>query len=291
MDVLDQNEQQQDFETGDVTVQAQALAVESAPLNPNPSTVGGGKNVVLPREAFNARLNAATDRGKRAAISEMESQAQASGFSSMQDMFATIAALKAGNKANSSAARQMPKDDSQDAPESRTNSSTRTAQPTPSNKEQARWAREAERARKSAETERRGRISAERGRKAAEQSRQAIQAEMAIREAAILAGAKDVDYAVTLLRRNIEDKTEEELSSFDEAKFFEEMREKQPYLFGEVVRPVTTGTGGKEPPAPRPGVVNQATAQSGQIDAAKMNDKDFREHLRKRGLNVDIAGV
>jgi hypothetical protein len=290
MDVLDQNEQQQEIETGDVTVQAQALAVDSASLNPSPSTVGGGKNVVLPRDAFNARLNAATDRGKRAAISEMESQAQANGFSSMQDMFATIAALKSGNKANSSAQRNSPKETDQDAPESRTNSSTRAAAPA-STKEQARWAREAERARKEAETERRGRISAERGRKAAEQSRQAIQAEMAIREAAILAGAKDVDYAVTLLRRSIEDKTEAELASFDEAKFFDEMREKQPYLFGEVVRPVTTGTGGKEPPAPRPGVVNQATAQSGQIDAAKMNDKDFREHLRKRGLNVDIAGV
>ena len=79
-------------------------------------------------------------------------------------------------------------------------------------------------------------------------------------------------------------KTEAELKAFDENKFFDELREKQPYLFGETVRPVTTGTGGKEPPAPTPGTVHKSSATNGQVDVKKMNRQEFDAHLQKMGL-------
>ena len=158
-------------------------------------------------------------------------------------------------------------------------------------KDTKRWEAQLDRERKARETERRARLHEERRRKDAEHAREALEAESAIREQAIMAGVKDVDYAVTLLRRNIDGKSADELKGFDELKFFDDLRERQPYLFGERSVSVTTGTGVKEPGAPKPGQIAQGTAANGQIDATKMNNKEFAEHLRKRGLNLNISGV
>lgn len=238
-----------------------SAAPAEAPAAPD-ATVGKGNNLILPRDAFNARLKAATEKGKRAQAAEMAEKLKAAGFSSFDDMLAAVAAAKAATTAKPAALESQSTKGSPDK----------------------RLAKEIERERLAREQERKARVKAERSHKELEAEFHALQAEKAIREVAIMAGVKDVDYAVALLQRSIQGKTAEELKSFDEGKFFEELREKQPYLFGETVRPATTGTGGKEPPAPRPGTVHQSSAANGQADVKKMDRQQFEAHLQKLGL-------
>lgn len=126
------------------------------------------------------------------------------------------------------------------------------------------------------------------GRKIAKQERDAIEAEMYVRQAAAQSGIKDIDYALRLLTQDLDGKSEEDLEKFNELKFFEGLREKHPYLFGEPpTKPATTGTGaGSAPPTPTPGAAQQGAAQGDQVDAKGMDPKQFREHLAKRGLNL-----
>jgi hypothetical protein len=273
---------------------------------PPTQVVGGGKNVVMPTSALGRLKQEARERGKKEAMAELEKQAKAVGFESLQSMFATTAALVKGgqnhvsaktNGAQKQPQRQQPptqhhqeaSEEQQPVQQQRPNTNGNgQSNGNRSWKEQRRHEQLLERERKARDEERRFRLQEEKRRKRAEQHTEALEAEMYLREQAIMSGVKDVDYAVTLLRRSIEGKTERELQSYDEQKFFSELREKQPYLFGEISRPVTTGTGaGNAPTAPTPGKVTQQAANSAQVDAAKMNDKEYKEHLRKRGLNLD----
>lgn len=117
----------------------------------------------------------------------------------------------------------------------------------------------------------------------------AKEAEASLRETAVGLGVKDVDYALRLLTRELEDKDESELAQFDERAFFDGLRKNKPYLFGELVQPANTGTGvGAVPSAPKPGAVTAEAARSGQPDARKMNSQEFHDLLRKRGLNPTL---
>lgn len=267
------------------------------------TSIGGGKNVVMPTSALGRLKQEARDRGKKEAMAELERQAKTAGFDSLQAMFATTAALVRGQgnaqpKANGKQQSQQNRPQVQQQPtieeqvpvqQYRSNQQQQNGQQHGRSwKEQRRHEQQIERERKARDDERRIRLQEEKRRKRAEQHTEALEAEMYLREQAIMAGVKDVDYAVTLLRRSIEGKSEKELAAYDEQKFFATLRDKHPYLFGEIVRPVTTGTGaGNAPTSPTPGKVTQQTAVNAQVDAAKMNDKEFKEHLQKRGLNLD----
>lgn len=114
------------------------------------------------------------------------------------------------------------------------------------------------------------------------QTREKTEANMALREAAILAGCQDPGVAVYLLERDMEGKTEDDLKSFDEKKYFADLKEKKPFLFGEVTKPATTGhSQAAAPQAPRPGIGSTPTI----VDARKLNQTDYQELLRKRGWN------
>jgi hypothetical protein len=126
------------------------------------------------------------------------------------------------------------------------------------------------------------------GRKELQRQLDAKEAEMELREAAITRGIKDSDYAIRLLTRSLEGKTEEELAKFDHGKFFDDLRGTHPYLFGEVVKPATTGTGAGAPAAPKPADAAAADAQNGRTDATKMTAEEYRAHLAKRGLAINV---
>ena len=272
-----------------VTSNTVAPASDTAPA----ATVGGGKNVVLPSHAVGKLKSEARERGRREAMSELESQAKAAGFESLQAMFSTTAALLKGNQQQKPQQQAKPSQQPTRKPEMQREARedrNRNHQPQGgrSGKDQQRYERQLERERKAREEERRIRLAEEKRRKNLERSKEALEAEMHLREQAIMSGCKDVDYAVTLLKRSIEGKSEAELQGFNEVEFFDSLREKSPYLFGEVVRPVTTGTGAasREPMAPKAGQVTKTTATGAQTDTRKMNDSEFREHLRKRGLDM-----
>jgi hypothetical protein len=289
-------------ETAQATQEAapNGAANGSSNVAPAPVTVGGGKNVVLPREAFNSRLSAATERGKRAAMSDYEDQAKQHGFASMQDMFATVASMRNGAPSGKNGQQRQQKPNRPDHRAGASQQPQEGEQRHNGNhnqhrswKEQRRYEAQVEKERKAREAERRSRIHEERRRKDAERRAEALEAEMSIRVEAAKRGVKDVDYAVELLRRSIEGKTAEELHGFEEGKFFEDLRAEQPYLFGARDVPATTGTGerGDAPQAPKPGHTLNGQAAAGQVDVRKMNDKEFNEHMAKRGLSLSIAGV
>lgn len=123
-----------------------------------------------------------------------------------------------------------------------------------------------------------------RARKTLQEALDSKDAEMALREAAVSSGVKDVDYALRLLTRELEGKSEQEMSQFDERAYFTNLRQSKPYLFGEVVQHATTGTGSSSAPAaPKPASV--VANGNGRVDAMKMTQAEFQAELRKRNLN------
>lgn len=124
-------------------------------------------------------------------------------------------------------------------------------------------------------------------RRAAEEARaevDAVRAEMHLRTVAAGVGVQDIDYAITLLTREVERLTPEEAEQFDERAFFDKLRQSKPLLFGEAVQPANTGIGGGS--APRPPAPNQvASPAAGRTDARKMDNKQYQELLRSRGIN------
>ncbi len=133
------------------------------------------------------------------------------------------------------------------------------------------------------------RLSAEsRARKRLRRERDALEAEMVVREAAARSGLHDIDYAMRLLTRHLNGKPEEELKKFNEVEYFESLRGDHPHLFGEARKPATTGNGANAPGAPNPGAAQQGVAQGGQVDVRKMDPKQYQDHLRARGLNLNM---
>jgi hypothetical protein len=113
----------------------------------------------------------------------------------------------------------------------------------------------------------------------------AVRAEMHLRTVAAATGVQDIDYAITLLTREVEKLTPEQAEQFDERAYFSGLRAKVPYIFGETVQPATTGVGGGGTPRPQsPGAQAQQQAQNGRIDARKMDPKQYQDLLRSRGL-------
>jgi len=125
--------------------------------------------------------------------------------------------------------------------------------------------------------------------KRVQRERDALEAEMAVRVAAAQVGVRDTDYAMRLLTKELEGKGDDDLAKFDEASFFQGLRETHPYLFGETTQPATTGNGaGSSPGAPNPGAAQEGAAQGGKVDAMAMSKEEYRKHLRDRGLAINV---
>jgi len=115
------------------------------------------------------------------------------------------------------------------------------------------------------------------------------EAEVVLREAAIRSGIRDVNYAIHLAHDDLAGKNEADLEKFDEHAYFSGLREKHPYLFGETIRPATTGTGANAaPPAPKAGEATQAAATNNRQDARSLDQKAFADLLRQKGLTPNI---
>lgn len=258
---------------------------------PATAMVGGGKNVVIPDKALKARLAEEREKGKKAAMIDFEQKMKAKGFSSLDEMLDKLAQAT------------TPK---VEAPKAKVAKSTasevevETPEPSPSANRQdqkvtAKYEREAERWKKQAEENARKARYEEKRRREADRARDAKEAESDLKLAAVRAGISDprkVSFAIHLLTQELEGKSEQDLAAFDEGKFFTTLKETEPYLFGIKKEPATTGTGvSGTPPAPGPGQTARTAAESGQVDARKMNRKEFDEHLRKRNLNPNLAGA
>jgi hypothetical protein len=146
----------------------------------------------------------------------------------------------------------------------------------------------------------RARAQEEKRRKHAEREREAMHAENELKLAAVRAGVQDVDYAIHLLRQNLQGKSKEELEEFDEHKYFKaELRKSHPYLYGTTEQPADTSTDTPEdkqsagaPPTPagsNPTVRNDGAHAPKPVE--EMTQKEYKALLKQHGLNDPAAGM
>lgn len=279
--------------TVDATAQPQTTASAGDDTPAGVRQMADGRVQMLTSSAFRELKEKTAAKARKARDAELDKEAQELGYQSYADMKAS-AALR-----NRPAGQQAPKkpqqqrqaaselDEPGDAPQPEPRA---PLPPQGGRNDHKAWSRY-ERERKQFEqrlANYRARLHVEsQRRRVAQDELNRHQVRSELEKTAMRAGVVEIDYAVTLLEREIQGKGPKELESFDEAKFFESLREKKPYLFGENVVPATTGTaGGNAPAAPNPGQVTQQQAQNGHVDVMKMTKAEYHEHLRKMGLSV-----
>jgi hypothetical protein len=227
-----------------------------------------GKTIVIPNAAMKRIKEENREKGRKQAMDEFNKLAQENGFASPSDMFSFVKQLK---------------ETSTKAPEKIEDKSVQAA-PVDNNHQYQEHLKRLEQEKD--ELLRKSRIQERKALKL-ERDRDAIQVQMTLRESAMQAGIKDPGYAVNLLQEHIDGKTETELKDFDSSKFFSSLRTEKPYLFGEYVRPATTGVGleGGQPSALRP---NQVTSVNGSstIDMRKASQQELTSRLRQLGLRM-----
>lgn len=229
--------------------------------------------VSIPQSAFAKLKEEQRRRGEREAMAALEAKFKAAGFGSLDEALAAAAAARhQPAKAQPQQSRQVK------APEAgQYQASTRDGAIDP--RQLKKLQQERERLAKQYAQEQAQRRKLQR-------QLEAKEAEMTLREAAVAHGVRDVDYALRLLQRELDGKSEAELASFNETEFFgKKLRGSHPYLFGETVMPATTGTGATGPAAPKAAEVQTATGQAGQFDARKATAEEFQKELRRRGLS------
>jgi len=215
-------------------------------------------------------------KGRRDAISDLDQAAQAAGFTSHSDALKALAELK----------KSPPPAPVKPSPQPKGEPTMATKSKTPDPKaemEALRLNDERSKMRKQWRVE-------ERRRRELQSQLDAKEAEMALREELYRAGVQDTDYALRLLTRQLEGKSEEEIGAFNRADFYAELRKEKPYLFGETVAPATTGTNGTKadgsaPVVPAPGGAAVDQAQRDQFDARKAKPQEISDRLRALGLN------
>jgi hypothetical protein len=250
--------------SGDATVTTTSSAGEQAQ----------GKTISLPTSAF-AKLKAeAAEKGKKAALTEMQAKAKAFGFDSVDAMFEALQTARASTTVETQPeTRAAPK-------------ATQAQKPAQAagnvSSEALRIAKEMERARKEAE-------KASREARRYRQELEEFQATAEMKEVLLRAGVReDVDYALDLMRRDINAKlqTDPELASYSTDEFLKSLRTNKPFLFGESRVAATTGTGGEGPQA-RPAAPGQAAAtiaQGEQFDARKASSEQIKARLAQLGV-------
>lgn len=265
---------------------------------PGTDTAGDEGRVThqVPQDQFKKLKEKERDKGRNAALAEITDKVKLAGFESLDEALAQIPQLSA--RIDELLSAPDPTDNKDKEPMAQPkktppNKGKRNGQPKRSNgrgkedrmagkdaKEIARLGREREKDRAKWRRE-------EKRRKAAEQKLAATQAEMEIREIAINAGVKDVDYAVRLMTRECAKLPKDKLAEFDENQFFTGLRDTKPYLFGETTVPANTGTGtGDEttPPEPKPGEVLTQTGDDTKFDARTASKEDVNKRMRELGL-------
>jgi hypothetical protein len=226
-----------------------------------------GRIQVLSQSAYKRLKDEAREKGRKEALSSFAKDA---GFTTVEDLQRALTGFKNPAPPNPEAASPAPEP------------------ATPPKSSNDKWDRERVHLQRQIDDLGRRVKTETEGRRELQRQLDAKEAEMELREAAVMSGIKDPDYAIRLLTRSLESKSEEELAKFDHGKFFGDLRSSHPYLFGEVVKPATTGTGAGAPAAPKPGEAVVQNVQNGKVDATKLSPEEYRALLAKRGLAINI---
>lgn len=245
-----------------------------------PEQTQRGNGQWVPGDAFAKIKRDAESRGEKRAKDALAQQLKQAGFSTVDEMLAAVA--KAKNV----------KDQRPQKPQSQAQKSQPQKSKSNSPQQQARHPeqlspRQADKLHQRLSSLERKALDERRKRVELQRELDKRQAEMALREAAAKAGVRDIGYALHLLRDHLSGMPQQDLASFEEGKFFEGLRQSHPYLYGETVRPATTGTGGApaHPSSPRPDVATQAATNGKRTDATKLSAQEYQDLLRARGLD------
>jgi hypothetical protein len=263
--------QDQIEETDDEVIETDDTTEETPPVTPAPPAAPQARVLSIPTSAMSKIKATERERGRKEAQDAQNAQARDLGFVDFEDMKTHAQRARAAQPPVQRPNEVTPPP----APPART-------APTASPEHEQTLARlldERKVVNKNLARE-------EKKRQQLERQLEAQEAESALRIAAIRAGVEDVDYALELCRRDMEDKTEAELVEFDENSFFAiGLRETHPYLYGVVDVPATTGNAGANA-APPPGTTQVQPEQpgNGAIDAKKMTREEYNDLLRKKGL-------
>jgi hypothetical protein len=245
---------------------------------------------MIPKAAFDQRVKQAKQSGRTAYQAELDTQAQAKGFANHTAMMAHVDSILTRTPVKAPAAKPQ----GQAADGSPSASGAPPAPPKNRNDRQAmerhqrdlqNWQNKTRVAEQNAEAERKRRRKAER-------ERDAIVARTNLERIAIDAGVKKVKLAVDTYIEDCDGMTEEQLGQRDEKKWFEDLRKREPYFFGETVVPATTGTSGAVPGShvpPSTAATGRAVGEAGNVDVSKMSKAEYRQWKSTQSWNKPIA--
>jgi hypothetical protein len=256
------------------------------------------KVVTIPTQAMARIKQAEREKGKKLAHQELNARAKAHGFDSWEALEATVAVREQAQASASPPIAKKPKQVQQVSEDEELSSSSDQGRQPPKQslpiQDASSDRQDLQRALEVALEEKRQlnqqRAAEAKIRKSLEKQLDAVQAENTLRLAAAKAGVQDVDYALHLLRIKLTNKSEEDLSKFDENTFFStELRASHPYLYGVEVRPASTATATEA--APSPAKTRQVEAAKQENDARKLSREEFDARLRKLGLSPPVIGM
>lgn len=279
---------------------------------------GGGtqqqqRNIVmLPHDAFNKRLNAERVKGERKLRGELDARAKELGFADLDALLAAGQrppaprpgrqqrrdAAGAGNGAGAGAGSGSGQGagNGGDGAAARNADDLDRGRPMP-----PRGSKAYSRIQRQLEEERRARIGASRRARELESQVQTERTRRHLEKTALLAGIRDVDFAIHLLEQHASGLTDEEAQTFDESAYFSGLRKDRPYLFQDQVVPANTGTAGEgggagngghevRPPGNGAGGGGSGAGNGGgngaKVDTRKMSAAEFSDYLAKKGLNM-----
>lgn len=261
----------------------------AAPQQPGPNDPN--KVMTIPHSAMQRIRGEERDKGRKEALAEL---AKSAGFGSDMELVQALASLKNPSppQQQQTQQQQTPQPPQNQAQPQTPPPAAPTGDPVADRNQQraaAKYERDLERLTRERDSYVQRYTVVNQELKKAKEQLDAKEAEFALREIAVSSGVTDVDYALRLYYREVENKSEEELAKLDERTFFSGLRGTRPYLFGEVVKPATTGPGvGGGPTAPKPGQVTQQTAANGSFDGRRASQQDVQDRLRKMGLNPHL---
>jgi hypothetical protein len=250
-----------------------------------------GRAQFLNPSAYKRLKEDSRDKGRRQAQVELESRLKEHGFASLDALLLEVARARRGDRSGEGERHEERREErrgggQEDDGRRRENRQVRREVEAAAGEVKT-LRRQVERMEQERQNLQRRFNEENRRRREAETRVDALEAEMALRELAVKAGAKDVTYVVSRLQRQIEGQGPDELARFDESKFFEGLKKESPFLFGEApVVPATTGTGTTAPPAPTGTQTQNAQNGEKKVDVRKMDRKEYEAELAKRGLNV-----
>lgn len=255
-----------------------------------------GKTITMPTNAMRRIRQEAQEKGKKLAQSEAEKRLRKLGYKSFDEMERALSALKAGkrttpkNEVDTEEVEDSPRNTNRTPPKQPAQAQTQGTAPV-TDRTSLRLQRENERLLEEKRRLNVARAHEEKKRRVLQRELDAQQAEHQLRLVATKHGVQDVEFALHLLRNAMGGKSEAELQSFDEEKFFGEvLRKERPYLYRTEEQYATT----VPETAPTRGAQAPRTAQAPRqdtnaADPAKLSREEYNKKLRALGLTAPNA--